>query len=78
MDSDFGKNGLGVVESELKKRGMSLHSKAFYSLDVKDLRDIDQAVKSLSASEPEAVIIIAGNGPAVSFIDQMKTENQKP
>lgn len=77
MDSDFGKNGLGVVESELKKRGMSLHSKAFYSLDVKDLKDIDQAVKSLSASEPEAVIIIAGNGPAVSFIDQMKNRKSK-
>lgn len=77
MDSDYGKNGLGVIEAGLKKRGLSVHSRACYSINGKDTKDINQAANELFASEPEAIIVFAGNAPASSFIEQMKNKKSK-
>lgn len=75
MEADYGTSGLAAVEAELKMRGMNIHSKASYPPDSKDIRP---AVASLSASEPEAVIIIAANSASAAFIEEMRARKSKP
>lgn len=77
LDNDYGKNGVAVIEKTLKERGLAIHSRASYPTTAGDPNDAKKAIDDLAASEPEAVIILAGNGPSASFIEQMKNKKSK-
>lgn len=65
VNNGFGKDGLAGVRKSMEKRGQKLHSDAPIQADSSD---VQQAVATLSASEPDAIIMITAGAPTVSFI----------
>ncbi|NUN60845.1 MAG: ABC transporter substrate-binding protein [Burkholderiaceae bacterium] len=65
VNNGFGKDGLAGVRKSMEKRGLRLHSDAPIQADSSD---VQQAVTTLSASEPDAIIMITAGAPTVSFI----------
>ena len=59
MNNGFGKDGLAGARKSMEKRGLKLHSDAPIQADSSD---VQQAVQSLSAGEPDAIIMITA-GP---------------
>ena len=65
MNNGFGKDGLAGARKSMEKRGLKLHSDAPIQADSSD---VQQAVQSLSAGEPDAIIMITAGAPTVTFI----------
>lgn len=65
VNNGFGKDGLAGVRKSMEKRGQKLHADAPIQADSSD---VQQAVAALSASEPDAIIMITAGAPTVSFI----------
>lgn len=61
----FGKDGLEGARRSMQKRGQALHSDAPIA---PDLSDVQQAVATLSATEPNSIIMITAGAPTVAFI----------
>lgn len=65
MNNGFGKDGLAGARKSMEKRGLKLHSDAPIQADSSD---VQQAVQILSATEPDAIIMITAGAPTVAFI----------
>lgn len=65
MNNGFGKDGLAGARKSMEKRGLKLHSDAPIQVDSSD---VQQAVQILSATEPDAIIMITAGAPTVAFI----------
>lgn len=65
VNNGFGKDGLAGVRKSMEKRGLKLHADAPIQADSSD---VQQAVATLGASEPDAIIMITAGTPTVSFI----------
>ncbi|MBW7834451.1 MAG: ABC transporter substrate-binding protein [Simplicispira suum] len=65
MNNGFGKDGLAGARKSMEKRGLNLHSDAPIQVDSSD---VQQAVQILSATEPDAIIMITAGAPTVAFI----------
>ena len=65
MNNGFGKDGLAGARKSMEKRGLKLHSDASIQADSSD---VQQAVQTLSATEPDAIIMITAGAPTVTFI----------
>ncbi len=65
MNNGFGKDGLAGARKSMEKRGFKLHSDAPLQ---PDSSDVQQAVQTLSATEPDAIIMITAGAPTVTFI----------
>jgi len=70
VNNGFGKDGLAGVRKSMEKRGQKLHADAPIQADSSD---VQQAVAALSASEPDAIIMITAGAPTVSFIKTYRT-----
>ena len=69
QDDPFGKAGLAGVEVALKKRNIPLLASAGYE---KNTDNVTEAVKTLSAALPQAVIMISINKSSGAFISQFR------
>lgn len=69
QDDGFGKSGLEGVESALERRKLKLVAAASYP---RNTDDVTEAVKTIAAAKPQAVIMIAINKPAAAFIKQYR------
>lgn len=69
QDDAFGKSGLQGAEAALKRRGLEMAASAGYE---RNTTNVDEAVKTILASQAQAVIMIAVNKPAAAFIKQYR------
>jgi ABC-type branched-subunit amino acid transport system substrate-binding protein len=69
QDDGFGKAGLQGVERALAKRGLSLSAAAPYE---RNTDKVDEAVKTIRASDAQAVIMISVNRPTSAFIQRYR------
>lgn len=65
QDDGFGKAGLVGVEAALAKRGLKLVAAAGYE---RNTDKVEQAVKTIKAADPQAIIMISINKPTAAFI----------
>ncbi|MEP6790838.1 MAG: ABC transporter substrate-binding protein [Ramlibacter sp.] len=65
QDDGFGKAGLVGVEAALAKRGLKLTSAAGYE---RNTDKVEEAVKKIKQSDPQAIIMISINKPTAAFI----------
>jgi branched-chain amino acid transport system substrate-binding protein len=65
VNNGFGKDGLSGVQRSMDKRGLTLHAHASVE---QDSSNVDQAVQKLSASAPDAIILITAGAPTLQFI----------
>lgn len=73
VNNGFGKDGLAGVRRSMEKRGQKLHSDASIQADSSD---VPQAVQRLSASGPDAIIMITAGAPTVAFIKAYRKVNR--
>lgn len=69
QDDGFGKAGLQGVERALAKRGLTLSAAAPYE---RNTDKVDEAVKTIRASDAQAVIMISVNKPTSAFIQRYR------
>lgn len=69
QDNGFGKAGLQGVERALGKRGLTLSVAAPYE---RNTDQVDAAVKTIRASDAQAVIMISVNKPTAAFIQRYR------
>ena len=69
QDDGFGKSGLEGVEAALARRNLKLVAAASYP---RNTDNVTEAVKTIIAADPRAVIMIAINKPAAAFIKQYR------
>ncbi|MFN3496523.1 MAG: ABC transporter substrate-binding protein, partial [Hydrogenophaga sp.] len=69
QDDGFGKAGLEGVERALAKRGLTLTAAAPYE---RNTDQVDEAVKTIRASDAQAVIMISVNRPTSAFIQRYR------
>lgn len=69
QDDGFGKSGLAGVEAALARRNLKLAAAAPYP---RNTDQVEGAVRTVMAAEPQAVIMIAVNKPAGAFIRQYR------
>ncbi|MGZ5182508.1 MAG: ABC transporter substrate-binding protein [Ramlibacter sp.] len=69
QDDGFGKAGLAGVEAALARRNLKLAVAAPYE---RNTDKVEQAVRTIRAAEPQAVIMVAVNKPAGAFIRQYR------
>ena len=69
QDDGFGKSGLEGVEAALARRKLKLVAAAGYP---RNTDDVAAAVKTITAANPHAVIMVAVNKPAAAFIKQYR------
>ncbi len=69
QDDGFGKAGLQGVERALAKRGLTLSAAAPYE---RNTDKVDDAVKTIRASDAQAVIMISVNKPTSAFIQRYR------
>ena len=69
QDDGFGKAGLQGVERALAKRGLALSAAAPYE---RNTDKVDEAVKTIRASDAQAVIMISVNKPTSAFIQRYR------
>jgi len=70
QDDPFGRAGLAGVEAALKKRGLELAGTGAYE---KNTDNVTEAVKALSAANPQAVVMISVNKSTAAFSKQMRS-----
>ena len=71
----FGKAGLAGVELALKKRGLKLRGSGIYD---KTKNDVGEAVKSIAAANPQAVVMISTYKPTAAFVRQIRQTGLVP
>ena len=69
QDDGFGKAGLQGVEKALSKRGLTLSAAAPYE---RNTDKVDEAVKTIRASDAQAVIMISVNRSTAAFIQRYR------
>jgi ABC-type branched-subunit amino acid transport system substrate-binding protein len=69
QDDGFGKAGLAGVEKALAKRSLKLAAAAGYE---RNTDKVQEAVKTIRAADPQAVIMIAVNKPAAAFMKEYR------
>lgn len=69
QDDGFGKAGLVGVEAALAKRGLKLAAAAGYERNTDKVED---AVKTIKAADPQAIIMISINKPTAAFIKRYR------
>ena len=69
QDDNYGEAGRKGTEIALTKRGMKLHSTGTVE---RNTVKVEQAVKAINASEPDAVVMISQYTSCAEFIRQMK------
>jgi branched-chain amino acid transport system substrate-binding protein len=69
QDDGFGKAGLAGVETAMTKRNLKLITTAGYE---RNTDKVDEAVKRIRASDPQAIIMISINRPTAAFIKQYR------
>ncbi|HYD95471.1 MAG TPA: ABC transporter substrate-binding protein [Noviherbaspirillum sp.] len=69
QDDPFGKAGLAGVQAALKKRGLELAAVGAYEKNTDNVAD---AVKSIAAANPQAVIMISVNKSTAAFSKQIR------
>ena len=69
QDDGFGKAGLAGVETAMTKRGLKLVTTAGYE---RNTDKVDEAVKKIRASDPQAIIMISINKPTAAFVKQYR------
>lgn len=65
QDDGFGKSGLAGVETAATKQGTQIVAKGTYD---RLNPDVTNAVKTIAASKPQAVIMVSVNKPAAAFV----------
>lgn len=75
QDDAFGQAGLSGVEKALQKRNLKLQGSGVYD---KTKNDVSEAVKSIAAANPQAVVMISTYKPTAAFVKQMKKAGQIP
>jgi len=71
QDDGFGKAGLAGVEAALARRQLQLVAAAGYE---RNTDRVDDAVKTIKASDAQAVILVAINKPAAAFIRRYREQ----
>ena len=71
----FGKAGLTGVENALKKRDLKLLGSGVYD---KAKNDVGEAVKTIAALNPQAVVMISTYKPTAAFVKQMRATGVIP
>jgi branched-chain amino acid transport system substrate-binding protein len=69
QDDGFGKAGLAGVESAMARRGLKLAATAGYE---RNTDKVDEAVKTIKSSQPNAVIMISVNKSTAAFVKQYR------
>lgn len=69
QNDGFGKAGLAGVEKALEKRGLKLSAAAPYE---RNTDQVDEAVKTIRASDAQAVIMISVNKPTAAFVQRYR------
>lgn len=69
QDDGFGQAGLAGVEAAVARRQMKLVAKAGYERNTDKVED---AVKAIKASDPQAVIMVSVNRPTAAFARQYR------
>ena len=75
QDDAFGQAGLSGVEKALQKRKLKVQGSGVYD---KTKNDVSEAVKVISAANPQAVVMISTYKPTAAFVKQMKQAGQIP
>jgi ABC-type branched-subunit amino acid transport system substrate-binding protein len=69
QDDGFGKAGLAGVETAMGKRNLKLAATAGYE---RNTDKVEAAVKTIKASDPQAVILVSVNKPTAAFVKQYR------
>ncbi|MCP4692888.1 MAG: ABC transporter substrate-binding protein [Desulfobacterales bacterium] len=69
QNDSYGKAGLAGVRKALDKRDMKILNEAHYP---RNTLDVDQAVKALLMTKPDAIIMIGAYAPCAKFIQVMR------
>jgi len=75
QDDAFGKAGLAGVENALKKRKLAVLATGVYD---KTKNDVSDAVKSIGAADPQAVVMVSTYKPTAAFVKQMRIAGRLP
>lgn len=68
-DSSFGQDGLTAFEAAMKKRGITPHAIAVFP---RGSTQVDEAVKKLAATQPQAAIIVASPNSAAAIVKKAR------
>lgn len=75
QDDAFGKAGLAGVEGALAKRGVKVLATGVYD---KTKNDVAEAVRTIGAADPQAVVMISTYKPTAAFVKQMRASGRMP
>ncbi len=75
QNDTFGLAGLSGVEKALKKRKLGVLATGVYD---KTKNDVGEAVKSIGAADPQAVVMISTYKPTAAFVKQMRLAGRMP
>jgi ABC-type branched-subunit amino acid transport system substrate-binding protein len=75
QDDAFGKAGLAGVDAALAKRKLKTLATGVYD---KTKNDVGEAVKTIGAADPQAVVMISTYKPTASFVRQMRLAGKQP
>jgi branched-chain amino acid transport system substrate-binding protein len=75
QDDAFGKAGLAGVDAALAKRKLKTLATGVYD---KTKNDVGEAVKTIGAADPQAVVMISTYKPTASFVKQMRQAGKQP
>jgi len=75
QNDGFGKEGLAGVEAAMKARNLALVAKGSVE---RNSNDVSNAVKSIAAVNPEAVVIVGQFNAAGEFVKAMKAAGSNP
>lgn len=68
-DSSFGQDGFSGFEAAMKKHGLAPHAIASFP---RGTTQVDDAVKKLSESQPQAIVMVTPPNAAGAFVKKMK------
>lgn len=74
QDDAFGKSGLAGVEKALARRNLKVVATGAFDKAKNDVRD---AVKSISAADPQSVVMISTYKPTAAFFREMKAAGKQ-
>ncbi|MDQ5877293.1 MAG: hypothetical protein QG638_24, partial [Pseudomonadota bacterium] len=75
QDDAFGKAGLAGVDAALAKRKLKTLATGVYD---KTKNDVGEAVKTIGAADPQAVVMISTYKPTAAFVKQMRQSGKLP
>ncbi|MFQ6548708.1 ABC transporter substrate-binding protein [Aestuariibius sp. 2305UL40-4] len=75
QDDGFGYVGLDGVEKALDRRGMKLSAQGTYT---RNTLEVTEALDTIEAANPEAVVMVGAYAPCAEFIKQAKARGMDP